>query len=115
MWANVSPPGALNMSHAHPGVLWAAVYYVDLGSDPGDAPGGKLYLEDPRFPLPLMTFPGFRAIGADGQPQVHERVVPTRPGDLILFSGYLRHGVRPRRGRRERAAVAMNLYAKEIA
>ncbi|MBC9033623.1 hypothetical protein IAG41_14595 [Sphingomonas sp. JC676] len=21
MWANVSPPGALNMSHAHPGVL----------------------------------------------------------------------------------------------
>ena len=25
MWANVSPPGALNMSHSHPGVLWAAV------------------------------------------------------------------------------------------
>ena len=113
MWANVSPPGALNMSHAHPGVLWAAVYYVDLGNEPGDPPGGELYLEDPRFPVPLMTFPGFRAIGADGQPQATERTVPTAPGDLVLFPGYLRHGVRPHRGRRDRVAIAMNLYAKE--
>lgn len=115
MWANVSPPGALNMSHAHPGVLWAAVYYLDLGTSEGDPPGGELYLEDPRFPLPLMTFPGFQAIGADGAPQVHERIVPTRAGDLVLFPGYLRHGVRPHRGGRERVSVAMNLYAKAAA
>lgn len=115
MWANVSPPGALNMSHAHPGVLWAAVYYVDRGAAPGEDAGGELYLEDPRFPMPLMTFPGFRAIGADGQPQSHERTVRTEAGDLVLFPGYLRHGVRPHRGGRERISIAMNLYAREKA
>ncbi len=72
MWANVSPPGALNMSHAHPGVLWAAVYYLAAAGE-----GGELYLEDPRFPVPVMTFPGFRAIGADGAPQ--QARAPHRP------------------------------------
>ncbi|GEQ99809.1 hypothetical protein JCM17845_04330 [Iodidimonas gelatinilytica] len=31
MWANVSPPNASNQSHAHPGAIWSAVYYVDDG------------------------------------------------------------------------------------
>jgi len=110
MWANVSPPGALNMSHAHPGVLWAAVYYVAAGE--ADA-GGELYLEDPRFPVPQMTYPGFRAIGADGAPQdVEHRIAPQR-GDLILFPAWMRHGVRPYRGSGERISIAMNLHARE--
>jgi len=110
MWANVLHPGGLNMSHAHPGVLWAAVYYVDAGD--ADA-GGELFLEDPRFPVPLMTFPGFRMLGGDGQPQPveHKRTVAT--GDLVLFPGFLRHGVSPYRGSRDRISVAMNLYVKE--
>ena len=109
MWANVSPPGALNMSHAHPGVLWAAVYYVAVGE--ADA-GGELYLEDPRFPVPQMTMPGFRAIGADGAPQdVEHRIAPAR-GDLILFPAWMRHGVRPYRGTGERISIAMNLSVR---
>ncbi|MCW3845765.1 2OG-Fe(II) oxygenase family protein [Sphingomonas sp. LB-2] len=110
MWANVSPPGALNMSHAHPGVLWAAVYYVAAGEA---GQGGELYLEDPRFPVPQMTLPGFRAIGADGMPQeVEHRIAPKR-GDLILFPAWMRHGVRPYRGTGERISIAMNLYVRE--
>lgn len=104
MWANVSPPGALNMSHAHPAVLWAAVYYVAV---PGE--GGELYLEDPRFPVPVMTFPGFRAIGADGAPQdVERRILPAR-GDLVVFPAWMRHGVRPHQGTGDRISIAMNL------
>jgi uncharacterized protein (TIGR02466 family) len=113
MWANVLHPGGLNMSHAHPGVLWAAVYYVDTGRDGGDAEGGDLFLEDPRFPVPQMTFPGFRAMGADGQPQPVEHKLAASAGDLILFPGYMRHGVSPHRGSRDRISVAMNLYVKE--
>lgn len=118
MWANLSPPGALNMSHAHPGALWAAVYYLDMGhgTGPEAAPqgeGGELYFEDPRFPVPQMAFPGFRALGPDGQPQPVEHRVTTRPGDLLLFPAYLRHGVRPHSGARERMAVAMNVYVRE--
>jgi uncharacterized protein (TIGR02466 family) len=109
MWANVSPPGALNMSHAHPGVLWAAVYYVAVGEA---GQGGELYLEDPRFPVPQMTYPGFRAVGADGAPQdVEHRIAPKR-GDLILFPAWMRHGVRPWLGEGERISIAMNLYVK---
>ena len=107
MWANVSPPGALNMSHAHPGVLWAAVYYVDMGG--AGSEGGELYFEDPRFPVPLMRMPGFRMLGIDGQPQVHERRWPTQAGDLVLFPAWLRHGVRPHEGAGERISVAMNI------
>jgi len=107
MWANVSPPGALNMSHAHPGVLWAAVYYVAC---PGA--GGELYLEDPRFPLPQMTWPGFRVRGIDGEPQGPEhRIAPSR-GDLVLFPAWIRHGVRPHQGAGERISIAMNLSVR---
>jgi uncharacterized protein (TIGR02466 family) len=114
MWANLSPPGALNMSHAHPGALWAAVYYLDMGN-PGPDGGGELYFEDPRFPVPQMTFPGFRALGIDGAPQVVEHRVATQPGDLILFPGFLRHGVRPHSGSAERLSVAMNIYVRDPA
>jgi len=112
MWANVSPPGALNTSHAHPGVLWAAVYYVDMGAAPGEAAGGELYFEDPRFPVTVATFPGFRAIGIDGEPQPVERSLPTEAGDMVLFPGFVRHGVRPNGGSRDRISIAMNLYAR---
>ncbi len=115
MWANVSPPGALNISHAHPGVLWAAVYYVDMGDDGANSAGasGALYLEDPRFPVPMMTFPGFRAVGLDQQPQAPERNFPTVAGDIMVFPGFLRHGVRPHRGGGDRLSIAMNIYVKE--
>ncbi len=114
MWANVSPPGALNMSHAHPGVLWAAVYYVDMGLPPssGEA-GGELFVEDPRFPVPFMRLPGFRLVGIDGQPQPVERRLPTEAGDLILFPAWLRHGVRPHLGTGDRISIAMNIDVKE--
>lgn len=113
MWANVSPPGALNMSHAHPGVLWSAVYYVDMGAPPASGePGGELFFEDPRFPVPLMRLPGFRLLGGDGQPQPVERRLVTRAGDLVLFPAWLRHGVRPHRGTGERLSIAMNIDVK---
>ena len=113
MWANVSPPGALNMSHAHPGVLWAAVYYIDMGTAPAEGEaGGELFFEDPRFPVPLMRMPGFRMLGLDGEPQGHERRWPTEAGDLVLFPAWLRHGVRPHLGTGDRISIAMNIDVK---
>ncbi len=113
MWANISPPGALNTSHAHPGVLWAAVYYVDMGLLPDDRdPGGELYFEDPRFPVTMMRLPGFRMVGIDGHAQSNERRLPTRAGDLVLFPSWLRHGVRPHRGSGDRISIAMNIDVK---
>lgn len=110
MWANISPPGALNMLHAHPGVLWAAVFYADMGTPAASGEvGGELFFEDPRFPVPLMRLPGFRQIGIDGQPQQVEHRVAPQAGDLLLFPAWLRHGVRPHLGTGERISVAMNI------
>lgn len=110
MWANVSPPGAINMSHAHPGVLWAAVFYVDLGDPPasGEA-GGELFFEDPRFPVPQMRLPGFRMVGIDGQSQPIEHRLAPAVGDLAVFPCWLRHGVRPHNGAGNRISIAMNI------
>ncbi len=113
MWANVSPAGALNMSHAHPGVLWAAVFYVDMGTPPAEGEaGGELFFEDPRAPVPYMRLPGFRLVGTDGQPQPIERRVVTRVGDLVVFPAWTRHGVRPHLGTGDRISVAMNIDVK---
>lgn len=110
MWANVAPAGALHMSHSHPGVLWAAVFYVAMGEpDEKGQIGGELFFEDPRFPLPLMRMAGFRMIGIDGQPQANERSWPTSAGDIVLFPAWLRHGVRPYRGNGDRISIAMNI------
>jgi uncharacterized protein (TIGR02466 family) len=109
MWANVSGPGALNHLHAHPGVLWSAVFYVDLGGGADEEVGGEIVFEDPRYPLIAMRDPSLRMIGADGKPQTPERLLRPVAGDLLVFPAWLRHGVRPYRGTGERISIAMNI------
>src|SRR5262249_32181060 len=108
MWANISGPSHANALHVHPGNLWAAGFYVDMGDDDGrdGDVGGRLYLEDPRFPLNAMHTITFRSRGADGEPQVHQAEIRASKGDLVVFPSWLRHGVRPYRGTRERISVA---------
>jgi uncharacterized protein (TIGR02466 family) len=113
MWANVTPHGGLNQAHAHPGNLWAAVLYLDLGETPDDPAdvGGAFYIEDPRFPMAAMHNAGFRLLGANGQPQQYEMEFNLQPGNLIVFPAWLKHGVRRYLGKRERISIAMNIDA----
>ncbi|MEL6386392.1 MAG: TIGR02466 family protein [Pseudomonadota bacterium] len=116
MWANVSPPGASNHMHIHPGNLWSAVLYIDMGgagetgNDTSDA-GGEFYFEDPRFPLAAMHNTAFRFIGADGQPQLWQPEFRPKRGDFLMFPAWLRHGVRPYTGDRQRISIALNVDA----
>ena len=113
MWANVTQPGGLNALHAHPGNLWAAVLYLDMGDEqPGESCGGNFYLEDPRFPLAAMHHTGFRLLGGDGRPQQYQLELKLQRGNLIVFPAWLRHGVRAYTGSRERVSVAMNIDAQ---
>ena len=43
MWANINPPGGMNMPHLHPNCLFSGVYYVK--SNPKS---GRLKIMDPR-------------------------------------------------------------------
>ena len=112
MWANVTPHGGLNHIHVHPGNLWAAVLYLDMGDGAnGEDVGGSFYLEDPRFPMCAMRETALRMMGNDGKPQQYEVDFKLARGNLIVFPAWLRHGVRAYRGARERISIAMNIDA----
>ena len=112
MWANVTPKGGLNHIHVHPGNLWAAVLYLDMGDTAnGESVGGNFYLEDPRFPMCTMRENALRMMGIDGKPQQIEVDFKLARGNLIVFPAWLRHGVRQYNGPNERISIAMNIDA----
>jgi len=113
MWANVTPVGGLNHLHAHPGNMWAAVLYLDMGNTEAEQDvGGAFYVEDPRFPMIAMRNPAARLVSSDGKPQQYELEFKLERASLIVFPAWLRHGVRPYTGNRERISIAMNIDAR---
>ena len=107
MWANISPAGASNQMHSHPGALWSAVYYVDDGGDPE----AHLVLQDPNYPTNRMYAPDLQFVtGPKQTAQVRETFAPT-PGRLVIFPSWLNHAVRPHNGERPRISIAMNVLA----
>lgn len=113
MWANVTPKNGLNHMHAHPGNLWAAVLYIDMGTeaDSNQDVGGNFYIEDPRFPMAAMHNTGFRMKDGNGEPQQYQVELKLERGNLLVFPAWLRHGVRPYKGNRERISIALNIDA----
>lgn len=110
MWANVSPPGASNQAHTHPGSLWSAVYYVDDGGDP-DA---SLVLIDPNYPLNRMIAPDLQFVGRSGEKFPTQELISPAPGRLVLFPSWLNHSVKPNNGPRDRISIAMNILALPV-
>jgi uncharacterized protein (TIGR02466 family) len=111
IWANVSPPGASNQMHTHPGAFWSAVYYVDDGSGGAGAQGGELTIEDPRMPMILMTMPNLRFRKPDGSYNEPQVGLKPKNGRIIMFPAWLSHGVVPHSGTGERISIAVNLLA----
>ena len=99
--------------HAHPGNLWAAVLYLDMGLVPTSQAdeGGTFYVEDPRFPMAAMHNAGFRMKDVNGKQQAFQVDLNLREGNLVVFPAWLRHGVMPYRGTGERISVALNIDA----
>lgn len=113
MWANVTPQGGSNHIHVHPGNLWAAVLYIDMGNDgkhDSDV-GGEFYLEDPRFPMHLMRNANFRLRDVAGKPQEVQPRLKLERGNLLMFPAWLRHGVLPYHGISRRISIALNIDA----
>ncbi|WP_270376013.1 TIGR02466 family protein [Marinicauda sp. Alg238-R41] len=113
MWANVSPAGASNQMHAHPGSFWSAVFYVDDG---GDLDEGQLVLLDPRFPTNRVAAPDI-AMGEPpdpGQP-LSQLLIRPEIGKVVIFPSWLMHAVRPHNGPRDRISIAMNILVRQVA
>jgi uncharacterized protein (TIGR02466 family) len=108
MWANVSPAGASNQMHAHPGSFWSASFYIDDG---GDQTEGAFVAQDPRFPMVRMVAPDLVFKDETGEQQLSQFRVRPEPGKLVLFPSWMMHAVRPHNGPRERISIAMNILA----
>jgi uncharacterized protein (TIGR02466 family) len=108
MWANVSPAGASNQMHCHPGSFWSASFYVDDGGDNQD---GMFVAQDPRFPAIRMAAPDLVFMDVDGNRQLSQHRIAPEPGKLVIFPSWMMHSVRPHRGVRDRISVAMNILA----
>ena len=108
MWANVSPSGASNEMHCHPGSFWSASFYVDDGGDPKE---GQFVAQDPRFPTIRMAAPDLVFMDGNGERQLSQHRIQPEPGKLVIFPSWMMHAVRPHYGARDRISVAMNILA----
>ena len=108
MWANVSPAGASNQLHCHPGSFWSASFYVDNG---GDSQDGMFVAQDPRFPAIRMAAPDLVFTDGAGNRQLSQHRISPEPGKLVIFPSWMMHSVRPHTGSRDRISVAMNILA----
>jgi uncharacterized protein (TIGR02466 family) len=100
LWINVMNRNAVHAAHIHPHAVVSGTYYVTVP----DKAGG-IRFEDPRLPM-LMAAPPRKA---NAMPANRPFVsVTPKPGMLLLWESWLRHGVEPNRARHPRISISFN-------
>jgi len=103
-WANVSPPGVINVAHTHGASYWSVVYYVRVPK----GNGGELMLHDLRMPALDMHAPALRFRNVESEQQYS--LAPAE-GMILMFPSWLSHSVNQWTGNGLRISVAINLTA----
>ena len=101
MWANINPPGGMNMPHIHPNALFSGVYYVK--SNPKS---GRLKIYDPR-PGAQMYMPT-RKPGDPGRDMWRDGNIEPIEGRIIMFPSWLWHSVEQNQSDDIRISVSFN-------
>ena len=100
LWVNVMKKGAIHAPHIHPHAVVSGTYYVTVPPE-----SGVIRFEDPRLPL-MMAAPPRRKAARPGN-RLFVDIRP-RPGLLLLWESWLRHGVEENRANRPRISVSFN-------
>lgn len=100
LWINVMDKGAVHAAHIHPHSVVSGTYYVTVPSR-----AGALRFEDPRLAM-LMAAPPRKATAR--APNHNFVTIAPKPGMLLLWESWLRHGVEPNRARRPRISISFN-------
>ena len=100
LWVNVMKKGAVHAPHIHPHAVVSGTYYVTV--PPGS---GAIRFEDPRLPL-MMAAPPRRKTARPGN-RLFVDIQP-RPGLLLLWESWLRHGVEENSANAPRISVSFN-------
>jgi uncharacterized protein (TIGR02466 family) len=100
LWINVMEKGAIHAPHIHPHSVISGTYYVAVPPK-----SGAIRFEDPRLPM-LMAAPPKKN---NARPENRSFVdVEPKPGLLLLWESWLRHGVEPNQARTPRISVSFN-------
>ncbi len=100
LWLNVMKKGAIHAPHIHPHAVVSGTYYVT--APPGS---GAIRFEDPRLAL-MMAAPPRRAHARPAN-RLFVDLQP-RPGLLLLWESWLRHGVEENAAPTPRISVSFN-------
>lgn len=100
-WANISPAGASNRRHSHPGAVWCAVFYprVPEGS------AAPLVLHDPKQITVLGSHPDNKLPAVKLTPKT---------AMLVVFPGYVPHSVDKHQGEQSRMSVVLDVFASPL-
>ena len=101
MWANINPPGGLNMPHIHPNSLFSGVYYIKSNPD-----CGRIKIMDPR-PGAQMYMPA-RKSGNPGKDMWRDVNLDPVEGRIIMFPSWLWHSVEENKSNDIRISVSFN-------
>jgi uncharacterized protein (TIGR02466 family) len=100
LWINVMEKGAVHAPHIHPHSVISGTYYVTVPKG-----SGAIRFEDPRLTM-LMAAPAKKA-----KARIENRFfvdVTPRPGMLLLWESWLRHGVETNGSKSPRISVSFN-------
>jgi uncharacterized protein (TIGR02466 family) len=103
LWVNVMNKGAIHAPHIHPHSVISGTYYVTVPPR-----SGAIRFEDPRLAL-MMAAPARKA-----KARLENRLfvdVEPKPGMLLLWESWLRHGVETNRAQGQRISVSFNYRA----
>jgi len=100
LWINVMNKGAGHTPHIHPHSVISGTYYVTA-----PPASGAIRFEDPRLGLMMAAPPRKQKAAAENRSFVD---VTPKPGMLLLWESWLRHGVEPNRARGQRISVSFN-------
>ena len=100
LWINVMEKGAVHTPHIHPHAVISGTYYVTVPPK-----SGAIRFEDPRLPM-MMAAPVKKP---KARPENRRFVdIAPKPGMLLLWESWLRHGVEPNGARGRRISMSFN-------
>ena len=100
LWINVMKKGAIHAPHIHPHSVLSGTYYVT--APPGS---GAIRFEDPRLPMLMAAPPKKRTASTENRSFVD---VAPKPGLLLLWESWLRHGVEANASKTPRISISFN-------
>jgi uncharacterized protein (TIGR02466 family) len=101
LWINVMKKDAVHAPHIHPHSVISGTYYVT--APPGS---GAIRFEDPRLGLLMAAPPKKKNARAENRAFVD---VAPKPGLLLLWESWLRHGVEANGAKAPRISVSFNM------